>query len=200
MAKRIVLAGDSFGCEWPNGEGWPLMLAQQHGVNNIAQAGVGEYKILKQLWNLSARDAYWVNNYDCVIVCHTSPSRIHTTEHPVHKEGLHKDCDLIYTDIMDKFDWFNPRLRTAKNWFHHHYDDEYAIDIYNMIRNEIKKFIPIPYLAIDHFEISNFYAKEDNILNLTNTWPKYKGKVNHYSEEGNQIVYNQIIDKLDKIC
>ncbi len=95
MAKRIVLAGDSFGCEWPTGEGWPLMLAKNHAVNNIAQAGVGEYKILKQLWNLSARDAYWVNNYDCVIVCHTSPSRIHTPKHPVHKEGLHKDCDLI---------------------------------------------------------------------------------------------------------
>ena len=47
MAKRIVLAGDSFGCEWPTGEGWPLMLAKNHAVNNIAQAGVGEYKILK---------------------------------------------------------------------------------------------------------------------------------------------------------
>ena len=154
MAKRIVLAGDSFGCEWPTGEGWPLMLAKNHAVNNIAQAGVGEYKILKQLWNLSARDAYWVNNYDAVIVCHTSPSRIHTTEHPVHKEGLHKDCDLIYTDIMDKFDWFNPRLRTAKNWFHHHYDDEYAIDIYNMIRAEIKKFSSIPYsVAYTHLTL-----------------------------------------------
>ena len=53
MAKRIVLAGDSFGCEWPTGEGWPLMLAQQHGVNNIAQAGVGEYKILKQIDQLN---------------------------------------------------------------------------------------------------------------------------------------------------
>ena len=49
MAKRIVLAGDSFGCEWPTGEGWPLMLAKNHAVNNIAQAGVGEYKILKHL-------------------------------------------------------------------------------------------------------------------------------------------------------
>jgi hypothetical protein len=91
-------------------------------------------------------------------------------------------------------------LRTAKNWFHHHYDDEYAIDIYNMIRAEIKKFISIPYLAVDHFDVSNFYAKEDNILDLSKMWPNYRGKVNHYSEEGNQLVYNQIIDKLDKIC
>ena len=73
MAKRIVLAGDSFGCEWPIGEGWSLMLAK-NAVNNIAQAGVGEYKILKQLWN-ECRDAYWVNNYDAVIVCHTSPKQ-----------------------------------------------------------------------------------------------------------------------------
>jgi len=200
MAKRILVAGDSFAAEWPTGKGWVHKLAEDNAVNIVAQAGVGEYKILKQLHNVSATDPYWVNNYDCVIVCHTSPSRIHTPQHPVHQEGLHKDCDLIYSDLEKRFDWFNPRLKTAKNWFWHHYDDEYQIDIYNMIREKIKKFIPIPYLAVDHFEVSNFYATEDNILDLTKTWPKYRGNINHYTVEGNQIVYNQIVDKLDKIC
>ena len=70
MAKRILITGDSFGCEWPGGEGigWPLILSETHAVNNLAQAGVGEYKILKQLHDLSAHDSYWVNNYDCVII------------------------------------------------------------------------------------------------------------------------------------
>ena len=99
MAKRILVAGDSFAAEWPTGKGWVHKLAEDNAVNIVAQAGVGEYKILKQLHNVSATDPYWVNNYDCVIVCHTSPSRIHTPQHPVHQEGLHKDCDLIYSDL-----------------------------------------------------------------------------------------------------
>jgi hypothetical protein len=43
MAKRILITGDSFGCEWPGGEGigWPLILSETHAVNNLAQAGVG---------------------------------------------------------------------------------------------------------------------------------------------------------------
>jgi hypothetical protein len=166
----------------------------------VAQAGVGEYKILKQLHNVSAHDSYWVNNYDCVIVCHTSPSRIHTPKHPVHKQGLHENCDLIYSDIANKFDWFNPRLKTAKNWFYHHYDDEYQKDLYQITREEINRFITIPYLAVDNFSISNHFAGEKNTLDLTDIWPEHRGEINHYTPEGNQIVLKQIIDKLDKIC
>ena len=111
------------------------------------------------------------------------------------KSGLNKGIQKI-GELLEN----NPRLKTAKNWFWHHYDDEYQIDIYNMIREKIKKFISIPYLAVDHFEVSNFYATEDHILDLSKTWPKYRGNINHYTVEGNQIVYKQIVDKLAKIC
>ena len=200
MAKKISLAGDHRGCEWPNRKGWPLELAKNNAVNNVAQAGVGEYKILKQLQNVFEHDKSWQKNYDCVIVCHTSPSRIHTPTHPVHKQGLHKNCDLIFSDIQHKFDWFNSRLRTAKNWFWHHYDDDYQKEIYRLMREEINRMISIPYLAVDNFSISNQFACETNRLDLTEIWPFYRGETNHYTEEGNQIVLKQIIDKLDKIC
>ena len=200
MAKTILIAGDSFGCEWPNGKGWPLELAKQNAVNNVAQAGCGEYKILQQLKNVFAHDPNWHKNYSCVIVCHTSPSRIHTPKHPVHKQGLHKNCDLIYTDLQPKFDWFNPRLRTAKKWFWHHYDDEYQKEVYRLIREEINRMITIPYLAVDNFSISKEFACEKNKLDLTEIWPDHRGETNHYTAEGNQIVYELIVDKLDKIC
>ena len=48
MAKRILVAGDSFAAEWPTGKGWVHKLAEDNAVNIVAQAGVGEYKILKQ--------------------------------------------------------------------------------------------------------------------------------------------------------
>lgn len=200
MAKRILIAGDSFAAEWPDGRGWPLELAKDNAVNNVAQAGCGEYKILKQIKKVFKHDPSWQKNYDCIIVCHTSPSRIHTPEHPTHKQGLHKNCDLIFSDINHKFDWFNARLRTAKNWFWHHYDDEYQKDIYRLLRKEINEIITLPYLAVDNFSISKQFACEQNRLDLTEIWPLYRGESNHYTEEGNQIVFKQIVDKLDKIC
>ena len=54
--------------EWPGENGWSK-LAKQHDVTNVAQAGVSEYKILKQLHNAELKD------YDAIIVSHTSPSR-----------------------------------------------------------------------------------------------------------------------------
>ena len=65
-----------------------------YNVTNVSQAGVSEYKILKQV-----EDHLYSNDFDLVIVCHTSPYRVHTPEHPVHNSGLHKDCDLIYSDV-----------------------------------------------------------------------------------------------------
>ena len=97
---RILIAGDSFAAKWPaniRNQGWPALLADRFEVYNIAQAGVGEYKIYKQLANVE------LDQFDLVIVSHTSPSRIHTRNHPLHKEGLHKDCDLIITDLIGHF-------------------------------------------------------------------------------------------------
>ena len=51
VCLRILIAGDSFAAEWPGTHGWSKMLAEHHDVKNVAQAGVSEYKILKQLKN-----------------------------------------------------------------------------------------------------------------------------------------------------
>ena len=115
---KILIAGDSFAAKWPDTTvGWVDLLSKDHKVTNVAQAGVGEYKIYKQIENIDQ------NLYDCIIVSHTSPSRIHTPSHPIHTAGFHKDCDLILTDISEKFSFFDNRLKTAQGWFKYHYDD-----------------------------------------------------------------------------
>ena len=53
---KLLLAGDSFAAEWPGENVWPKLLAKQHDVTNVAQAGVSEYKILKQLHNAELKD------------------------------------------------------------------------------------------------------------------------------------------------
>ena len=190
VVKNILIAGDSFAAIWPGMYiGWPGMLKENYNVTNLAQAGVSEYKILKQLQSVN------LSNFDSVIVSHTSPSRVHTLQHPLHKEGLHKDCDLIYTDIADRSSLFNPSLRSAKGWFRYHYDDEYQIDIYMLIRKEIRSLLGSHnYISITHTDISTTYALEHNNISFADTWKYNKGTVNHYTLEGNKKIFKQLVD------
>jgi len=195
VSLKILLAGDSFAAKWPGANGWPDLLASKHTVTNIAQAGVSEYKILKQIENST------LDYFDYVIVSHTSPSRVHTREHPIHKQGLHKDCDLIYNDIADRSSWFNPSLRSAQDYFKYHYDDEYQIDMYQLMRKEIKKLLTSrKYLSITHNRISTKYAVERNNISFSTVWEQHRGNINHYTEKGNLIVYKDILDIVNKQC
>jgi len=190
VVKNILIAGDSFAAVWPGMYiGWPKMLKEYYNVTNLAQAGVSEYKILKQLQSVD------LFNFDSIIVSHTSPSRVHTLQHPLHKEGLHKDCDLIYTDIADRNSLFNPSLRSAKGWFRYHYDDEYQIDMYMLIRKEIRSLLGSHnYISITHTDISTTYALEHNNISFADTWKHNKGTVNHYTLEGNKKIFKQLVD------
>ena len=184
---NILIAGDSFAAKWPGKRGWVDMLAEDHQVVNVAQAGVGEYKIFRQLEDIN------FPAFDCVIVSHTSPSRIHTRNHPIHKEGFHKDCDLIYTDLEDRSGLFNTNLFVAKGWFEYHYDDEYQLDIYELLREKINKLITIPYISLSHIPIVNDLKIESTHLDFSKLWATERGDANHYTEHGNKVVYDTIM-------
>lgn len=191
---RIAIAGDSFAVNYPSTTlGWPNVLAQKYTVKNVAQAGVSEYKIFKQIKNLDLK------NYDCIIVSHTSFSRIHTLTHPVHKSGMHKDCDLIFSDIEARNSFFNSKLDVAKKWFKFYYDNDYQKDIYNLLRSEINRTITIPYLSIDNLEINDNCIKEKNHLNLTEFWQNNRGSINHYTAEANMIIAEMIEKSLTNL-
>lgn len=193
---NVLIAGDSFGAEWPikgNNQGWPNLLVSDFKITNISQAGVGEYKILKQIQSIDQKD------FDIIIVNHTSPGRVHTRKHPIHSTGLHENCDLLYNDIDRRFSVFNRALQSAKDWFLYHYDDEYQKDVYRLIRKEIDSIINIPYLAVSHMPISVEFCIEKNHLDLSNIWLKRRGDVNHYSKEGNHLVALCIENKICEI-
>jgi hypothetical protein len=196
MAKndlKILLAGDSFSAKWPDGpSGWPQLLANEFRVTNVSQAGVGEYKILNQIKSQN------LNKFDLVIVNHTSPFRVHTNN-PIHSTKLHKDCDLIFKDVESNLNTNDEKVVTAFNWFKYHYDEQYQIDIYELMRKEIQSIIKIPYLAIDHSPTSYEQAFEDCHINFSNHWSFYRGLVNHYTEEGNKIVAQRIKEKLNEM-
>ncbi len=185
---KILVAGDSFAAKWQD-TGWVDLLSKEHQVTNVAQAGVSEYKIYKQIKDLD------LSLFDCVIVSHTSPSRIHVKEHPLHKVGTHKDCDLIFNDI-DRFDFFNKKLKIAKGWFRYFYDDEYQIDIYKLLREKINNIITIPYISLSHIKIVNELSLEKNHIDFSELWLTERGNINHYTEKGNQIILNTIQQRL----
>lgn len=189
---KILIAGDSFAAQWPDEVfGWVNYMEREYTVTNIAQAGVGEYKILNQIKSVNLKD------FDLVIVSHTSPSRVHTKNHPLHKEGFHKDCDLIYTDLESHNSFFNNNLNTAKGWFRYHYDEEYQIDIYNLIRKEINDIINIPYISLTHIDIAASLAIEKNNIDFSDLWKKQRGDANHYTEIGNRVIFKMLISKIE---
>jgi hypothetical protein len=191
---NILIAGDSFAAQWPNkNTGWSNLLEQYFIVTNIAQAGVGEYKILKQIKSVD------LNKFDLLIVSHTSPFRIHTPNHPIERTGLHQDCDLIYADLEANDDGNNKSLTTALDWFRYHYDEDYQCDIYDLIRQEINRIAVIPYLCLDHNPITSRHAFEPNQFDFSNVWNKHKGVVNHYSDQGNTIVFQTVKEQIEKL-
>ena len=195
MAQKLLIAGDSFAAKYPNDTsvGWPLLLKQYYDITNTAQAGVSEYKILKQLKSVSN-----IGQYSLIIIAHTSPYRVHTRQ-SIHSTELHKDCDLLMSDIDDKFS-IRPSVFAAKGYFKHHFDPDYYEDMYSLLRKEIQNITRYtPTLHIDHFESSLKYAKEDFKLDLPQMWPYYKGNINHYTPEGNQLVCARILEKVKEL-
>lgn len=196
MAKeiKILLAGDSFAAKW-NGEypGWADLLAKEYSIKNVAQAGVGEYKILKQIENNNTK------KFDLVIVSHTSPFRVHTPIHPIKRKGLHENCDLIFNDLENNQDKSNESLVTALNWFKHHYDEQYQEDIYKLMRNEIDRNVQTQYLAVDHTSASSHFGNEADHLDFSEYWPNNRGDVNHYTKEGNEFIFKSIVDKINEM-
>lgn len=196
MAEKldILIIGDSFAAQYPNdSKGWPVLLSNIHNVTNLAQAGVSEYKIWKQLASIDPKD------FDMIIVCHTSPYRVHTKQHPIHKTNLHKDCDLLINDIDGRSSFFNPSLRAAQGYFDHHFDPHYYEDVYQLIRSKIERIIihsKTPCLNIDNLEASLPFAREQWNLDLTKFWLLNRGTINHYTEQANNAVLEKILNEI----
>lgn len=181
--KKLLIVGDSFAADWTKkykGSGWVNMLSQDFDVKNIAEAGVSEYKIYKQL---KSED---VKKYDYVLISHTSAYRIPIIEHPIHsKDILHNNCDLIYLDLKEHKD--NPIAKIGVDFYENIFYPEYFIFTYQLIMEKIIMEYPnsINITFFDSF-------KKDDIIGFENLYLENKGLINHLSEAGNEIMYKKI--------
>ena len=189
---NILITGDSFAADWtvkyPGRSGWPNQLDKIYNVTNIAQAGCSEYRIYKQL--KSTR----LDQYNAIIVSHTSPYRIYTEYHPSRANDiLHQNCDLLYADI-ENLAKTDREYRSAVDYFEKFFSLEYAEFCYNITIDKINELLKD--CCVIH--ISHLAPIEESYINFSNLFKTHRGLINHYNEEGNRIIYNRILKELIK--
>ena len=192
---NVLICGDSFAADWttqhPEVCGWPNLLAKQYNITNRAEAGVSEYKILKQLQATALAD------YDAVVVVHTSVSRVHIEQHPVHITGLHKNCDLIYNDLVNSA-IKNKVVDAGVDYFKYIFDEAYYKDIYEMLLDKIVNITARHYtLHVTFFDNPVHYPF--GCVKLKQIHDENPGFANHLDDAGNQQVYKRISQWLKSV-
>ena len=195
---NILLVGDSWTADWTEKSkefsGWPTLLSNQYNVTNLSKAGVSQYRICKQLEKEN------LENYDLIICSITSPNRLYS-KYNLHKENnFHNECDLIFQDIESAIIEGNnsTELKTALNFFIEHWDKDYADFVHKLkvewCYNKLTNYNTI-YTSIIN-ESKNFLPKEAKFLDGFEIFETYPGPINHLSEEGNTIFFNNLKELL----
>lgn len=189
LNRKILICGDSFAAS-DHPDSWVSLLRQDYEVENLSQAGVSEYKIWRQLTSM---DPY---QFDMVIICHTDPHRVHTRKHPIHKTELHKDCDLLWSDIAyhgtHLARWFNRSLDAAVGYFIHHFDEEYYDDVYGLLVLNMRQELSMHKNVI---EMSGCWEDDFGLFKIAKENP---GKINHMSPDGNRLVFQKVRDIINE--
>lgn len=195
---KILICGDSFAADWSEKHkeyyGWPTLMKAHFDITNVAQCGVGPYKVLKQIETVGD-----LSKFDLILISHCSPWRLSTIRNPVHYDDvLHKDSDLIFSDIEYhmKHSKQTDELRAAFEFYIHHYDKEYHSKTYQLYRKEINNKINTRPSYILNFRKSE-WATESNIIHFTDLVESSPGAINHISEQGNKTVANSILKKIE---
>jgi len=187
---KLAIFGDSFSSRVPNPNviGWPIALEQDCSVVNFSCSGSSEFRILK---TLKQQD---LDQFDQLLICHTSPTRQFVKYNPLHQDSAHhKNCDVIFADIEKGKDNFSV---ACQMFYKHIFDTEYAIDLHNLICKEIAHLSEkYQTTHITHFDYIGLY-QFDNLYNFHKYWRKHPGPVNHYDQTGNDFVYATVKDLL----
>lgn len=171
---KILICGDSFSSDT---NGWPKYL--HDNVTNRSERGVGEFKIFQQ--------TYDHKTFDKLIVCHTSPWRIHTTSHPLHKDNAQRPNNDFMIADLEHHSKHNDEIKHIYSYIKKYTDWDYVKFVYDMI---VEKLLSLP----NSIHIT-FHSPEDTkkiTNNYHDVWQKYKGNINHLNQIGNEIVAKRI--------
>ncbi len=171
---RVFVFGDSFAAD-PTG--WARML--DGDVSNFAENGIGEYKIYKSLQTYL--------NFDKAVVCHTSPWRVHTRIHPVHKSNPTRSNNDFMLNDVEYYSKINKDMKLVNEYLKNYYDPEYQEDTYQLFVDKL--------MNISNTIHITFHEPKDTKKITHNFYDIYKqhpGDINHMSEDGNKIIAEKI--------
>jgi hypothetical protein len=187
---KILICGDSFAADWqvkyPKEKGWPNLVAEDHIMTNLAQAGCSEYKIYQQLNSVN------LNDFDKILISHTSPYRVYIKHHPVHSNDLlHSNSDLIYTDLKEHAKT-DKSLASIIDYFEKYFDLDHAIFVHNLICRQIDEMTNnYDVTHLSNLDWSGLYQFL-NMLNFEYLFKNRRGSMNHYDQMGNLEIYNKL--------
>jgi hypothetical protein len=170
----LYIFGDSFAV---NRDGWVGSLGRD--VRIFSQNGVGEYKIYKQvIKNLK---------FDQAIICHTSPWRVHTRMHPIHKNNpIRNNNDFLLNDV-EYHSKINKDMKVVNEYLKNYYDPEYQEDTYNLFLKQLMKIPNITHITFHEPEDTKQITNNFNAI-----YKKHPGDINHMSEDGNLLTAERI--------
>ena len=194
---KVLLLGDSWAADWSSKfddyPGWPNLLSETFDITNIAQAGVCQYSIVKQLDGVNPDD------FDRIVISITSPFRIYTPQHPVHKSGLHVNSDLILTDLQHQIKKFpeNAPLRAAIDFFEHHFDPDHANFVNQLIVDHLlQRLDKDKTIVTSNIQYNRQFVTTHEYCDGFGVWKRHKAvNANHMTEKGNKV----FAEKMKKI-
>ena len=171
---KLFVFGDSFAA---NPQGWTSMLGVE--IQNFSQNGIGEYKIFKQV----------IENqqFNRSIICHTSPWRVNTRVHPIHKSSQDRPNNDFMLNDVEYYSKTNNEMKIVNEYLKNYYDPVYQLDVYKLLLKEL--------LLLKNTVHITFHDPEDTKEiknNYHHIWKQNPGIINHMSEEGNCIVAEEI--------
>jgi len=171
---KIFVFGDSFAAD---PLGWARQLKGE--ISNFAENGIGEYKIYKALQTFL--------NFDKAVICHSSPWRVHTRIHPVHKNNPTRfNNDFMLNDV-EYHSKINKDMKTVHEYLKNYYDPEYQEDIYNLLVNKLMKLS-----NTIHITLHDPADTKQITHNFNHIYKQHPGDINHMSEDGNILTAEKI--------
>lgn len=195
--KKILVCGDSFSADWSKKtgrRGWINMICGDYSVTNLSQAGCGEYKIYRQL---KSQD---LDLFECIILSHTSPYRIHVNTHPLHKgDPLHNNCDLIYEDLKSH-KGRSLEINFFVDFFEKYYDLEHAVYLHSLICRDIELGLDKYHGKVIHMRNISWNGLHEfpDMIDNSDVFESHRGDTNHFDDVGNRIVYDRVKARIER--
>lgn len=181
--EKLLLVGDSFAAPYKDHQDcWYQCLGAK--VDNRAQAGVGQYKILQQL-----KQHY--RAHDRILIVLTSELRIHTESNPFYsRRDRHAHADFIFSDVESRTG--DPDADHLIWWFTNVFDLRHARYVNNLILKDMHEFlntITAQWRVITFFRsYSGQYDFGGRLEDFSMFWENNSGEVNHLSSTGHASV------------